>query len=206
MEKLVDSGLLAGVIDVTTTEIADEIGGGVLSRRPDAAGCDHPQPRALCRLLRRAGHGQLLGAWTRCRRSIGPEPACAQSERDADAHHGRGMPAHRPVPGRQAQPHAGAGAVPDPAGRRVVTRRAGQAVLGSGRRQGAVRRAGGRLPRRHRPQARASCRTTSTTRPSSTRWSRTSTRSPASGPPRRGFTVGPCPASPAKTSSTDCAA
>jgi uncharacterized protein (UPF0261 family) len=31
MEKLVDSGLLAGVIDVSTTEIADEIGGGVLS-------------------------------------------------------------------------------------------------------------------------------------------------------------------------------
>jgi uncharacterized protein (UPF0261 family) len=39
MEKLVDSGLLAGVIDVTTTEIADELGGGVLSAgpaRPDA--------------------------------------------------------------------------------------------------------------------------------------------------------------------------
>ena len=32
MEKLVESGLLAGVIDVTTTEIADEIVGGVLSR------------------------------------------------------------------------------------------------------------------------------------------------------------------------------
>jgi uncharacterized protein (UPF0261 family) len=31
MEKLVESGLLAGVIDVTTTEIADEVGGGVLS-------------------------------------------------------------------------------------------------------------------------------------------------------------------------------
>jgi uncharacterized protein (UPF0261 family)/ABC-type branched-subunit amino acid transport system ATPase component len=31
MEKLVDSGLLAGVIDVTTTEIADELVGGVLS-------------------------------------------------------------------------------------------------------------------------------------------------------------------------------
>jgi uncharacterized protein (UPF0261 family)/ABC-type branched-subunit amino acid transport system ATPase component len=31
MEKLADSGLLAGVIDVSTTEIADEIGGGVLS-------------------------------------------------------------------------------------------------------------------------------------------------------------------------------
>ncbi|VTU21060.1 LIV-I protein F [Variovorax sp. PBS-H4] len=34
MEKLVDSGLLAGVIDVTTTEIADEIAGGVLSAGP----------------------------------------------------------------------------------------------------------------------------------------------------------------------------
>ena len=31
MEKLVDSGLLTGVIDVSTTEVADEIGGGVLS-------------------------------------------------------------------------------------------------------------------------------------------------------------------------------
>lgn len=34
MEKLADSGLLAGVIDVTTTEIADEIVGGVLSAGP----------------------------------------------------------------------------------------------------------------------------------------------------------------------------
>jgi len=34
MEKLVDSGLIAAVIDVTTTEIADEIVGGVLSAGP----------------------------------------------------------------------------------------------------------------------------------------------------------------------------
>jgi uncharacterized protein (UPF0261 family) len=34
MEKLAASGLLAGVIDVSTTEIADEIGGGVLSAGP----------------------------------------------------------------------------------------------------------------------------------------------------------------------------
>jgi len=34
MEKLVESGLLAGVIDATTTEIADEVGGGVLSAGP----------------------------------------------------------------------------------------------------------------------------------------------------------------------------
>jgi uncharacterized protein (UPF0261 family) len=35
MEKLVDSGLVAGVIDVTTTEIADELVGGVLSAGPE---------------------------------------------------------------------------------------------------------------------------------------------------------------------------
>jgi len=35
MEKLADSGLLAGVIDVTTTEIADELVGGVLSAGPE---------------------------------------------------------------------------------------------------------------------------------------------------------------------------
>ncbi len=34
MEKLAESQLLAGVIDVSTTEIADEIGGGVLSAGP----------------------------------------------------------------------------------------------------------------------------------------------------------------------------
>jgi len=34
MEKLAASGLLEGVIDVSTTEIADEIGGGVLSAGP----------------------------------------------------------------------------------------------------------------------------------------------------------------------------
>jgi uncharacterized protein (UPF0261 family)/ABC-type branched-subunit amino acid transport system ATPase component len=34
MEKLVDSGLLVGAIDVTTTEIADEVCGGVLSAGP----------------------------------------------------------------------------------------------------------------------------------------------------------------------------
>jgi uncharacterized protein (UPF0261 family) len=34
MEKLVDSGLISGVLDVTTTEIADELVGGVLSAGP----------------------------------------------------------------------------------------------------------------------------------------------------------------------------
>jgi uncharacterized protein (UPF0261 family) len=35
MEKLVDSGLLSGVLDITTTEVCDEIVGGVLSAGPE---------------------------------------------------------------------------------------------------------------------------------------------------------------------------
>jgi uncharacterized protein (UPF0261 family) len=35
MESLVDEGLLAGVLDITTTELADELVGGVLSAGPD---------------------------------------------------------------------------------------------------------------------------------------------------------------------------
>ena len=38
MEKLVDSGLLEGVIDVTTTEVCDLLVGGVLSAGPDRLG------------------------------------------------------------------------------------------------------------------------------------------------------------------------
>lgn len=38
MEKLVDSGMIVGVLDMTTTEIADEIGGGIFSAGLDRIG------------------------------------------------------------------------------------------------------------------------------------------------------------------------
>ena len=38
MEKLADSGLLAGFVDVTTTEVCDHLFGGVLSAGPDRLG------------------------------------------------------------------------------------------------------------------------------------------------------------------------
>ena len=38
MEKLVDSGMLAAVLDMTTTEIADHLVGGVFSAGPDRLG------------------------------------------------------------------------------------------------------------------------------------------------------------------------
>ena len=38
MESLIESGLVAGVLDITTTEWADELVGGVLSAGPHAVG------------------------------------------------------------------------------------------------------------------------------------------------------------------------
>ena len=89
MEKLADSGLLAGVIDVSTTEIADEIGGGVLSAGPTRMDVFARQRAALRRLVRRARHGQLRRLGHGARALQGPQAAPPQPDRDADAHHGR---------------------------------------------------------------------------------------------------------------------
>jgi len=62
MEKLADSGLLAGAIDVSTTEIADEIAGGVLSAGPTRLDvfARHPLPYVgSCGALDMAN----FGAW-----------------------------------------------------------------------------------------------------------------------------------------------
>ena len=59
MEKLVDSGLIAGVIDVTTTEVCDLLMGGVFSAGEDRLGAIIRTRRALRRLLRRARHGEF---------------------------------------------------------------------------------------------------------------------------------------------------
>ncbi len=90
----------------------------------------------------------------------------------------------RPVHRRQAEPHGRPGALPDPGGRRLAHRRARQAVLGPGGGPGAVRRDRLRVPRDARTASSSGCRTTSTTRPSATRWWPPSTRSSAA--PARG--------------------
>ena len=70
MEKLADSGLLSGVIDITTTEVCDLLFGGVLPATEDRFGAIARTEAALCRLGRRARHGQFLGAARPFRRSI----------------------------------------------------------------------------------------------------------------------------------------
>ena len=68
MEKLVDSGLIGGVIDVTTTEICDLLFDGVLSAGPDRLGAI---ARTKCPMSARSA----LSTWSisehsrRCRRS-----------------------------------------------------------------------------------------------------------------------------------------
>ena len=92
MEKLADSGLLAGVIDVTTTEIADEIVGGVLSAGPTRLDvfARHALPYVgSCGALDMVN----FGAWdTVPERFRGAQALPPQPERDADAHHGRRVP------------------------------------------------------------------------------------------------------------------
>ena len=66
MEKLVDSGLLAGVIDVTTTEIADEIVGGVLSAGPARMDAMIRNRHPLRRLVSARSTWSTSGRWTPC--------------------------------------------------------------------------------------------------------------------------------------------
>ena len=121
MEKLVDSGLLAGVIDVTTTEVADELVGGVLSAGPTRLDASRAS-RALRRLLRRARHGEFRRLGHGAGALQGPAPLRPQPARDADAHHGRGDAGDRRLPRRQAQRDDRAGALPAARGRRLVDR------------------------------------------------------------------------------------
>ncbi len=62
MEALAKGGFLAGVLDVTTTELADELVGGVLSAGPERLEAAGAAGAAAGRLARRARHGQLRPA------------------------------------------------------------------------------------------------------------------------------------------------
>ena len=70
MEKLVDSGQLAGVIDLTTTEVCDLLMGGVFPATEDRFGAIDPQPRCLCRFGRSAGYGEFRRARDHSRNAI----------------------------------------------------------------------------------------------------------------------------------------
>ena len=95
MEALVDGGFLAGVLDVTTTELADELVGGVLSAGPDRLDGGRGGRAAAGRVARRARHGQLRPARDGAAAVRGPQPLRPQPDGDADAHDARGVPRAR---------------------------------------------------------------------------------------------------------------
>ena len=102
---------------------------------------DHPRAHSLCRLGRRARHGQLRPARHRAGALSGPPAPSAQSASDADAHHAGRERADGPLDRRAAEPDGCAGALPAARGRRVGARQAGRRLLRPGGGCGAVPRA-----------------------------------------------------------------
>ena len=86
MEKLADSGLLAGVIDITTTEVCDLLFGGVLPATADRLGAI---ARTRLPYVGSVGALDMVNFWAPRDRAgtISRPPALpAQSQRHADAH------------------------------------------------------------------------------------------------------------------------
>ena len=90
MEGLIRDGLIAGVLDITTTELADELAGGVLTAGPDRLTAAALKRRAAGDLGRGARHGQLRPAGDGAREVQGPALLPAQPDRHADADDARG--------------------------------------------------------------------------------------------------------------------
>ena len=72
MESLIETGLVAGVLDITTTEWADELVGGVLGAGPESPGSRRQERDSRRGHARLPGHGQLPGARIRSREVQGP--------------------------------------------------------------------------------------------------------------------------------------
>ena len=85
-EKLAQSGLFAGVLDITTTEIADLLCGGILSAGEDRLGAFSAP---ACPMSARSARStwSISDLWTRCRNAIAAATSSPQSAGDADAHH-----------------------------------------------------------------------------------------------------------------------
>ena len=86
MESLIGEGLIAGVLDITTTELADEHVGGFLSAGPDRLTAAGKAGDPAGRVDRCARHGKLLRPRIGAREIQGPSLLQTQRERHADAH------------------------------------------------------------------------------------------------------------------------
>ncbi len=136
MEKLVDGGQLAGRDRHHDDGGLRPADGRRVSGDRGSLRRDHPRAHPLCRLGRRARHGQLRPARDGAGALSGPPLPPAQSASDADAHHAGRERAHGPLDRRAAEPDGCAGALPVARGRRVGNRQGRRTLLrpGGGRR------------------------------------------------------------------------
>ena len=85
MEDLVKGGFIVGVLDVTTTELADELVGGVLSAGPDRLEAAGDLRCAAGGCTGRVGYGQLRASRHSARAVQGSDILSAQPNSDPDA-------------------------------------------------------------------------------------------------------------------------
>ena len=153
MEKLVDSGMVLGCIDSTTTEVCDHLMGGVFSAGEDRLGAFARTGLPYvgsCGALDMVNFGERETVPAQFQR---PDLPHSQSQCHADAHDAGREPGHGRVDRDQAQCLPGAGALPDPGEGGLAHRRAGDAVPRPGCRRGPLRgaRSDGRADPRKAP-------------------------------------------------------
>ena len=103
MEKLVGSGMIRGVLDITTTEVADEVVGGVFSCWTRSLRRDHRTPTAARAERWSDGHGELRRYRNSARSIQAPESSRAQRSGHSDADLGGRKPTLCEMDGRKAQ-------------------------------------------------------------------------------------------------------
>ena len=138
MEKLADSGLLAGVIDITTTEVCDLLFGGVLPATEDRLGAI---ARTGLPYVGSLGALDMINFWappTVPEKYRGRLLLQAQPQRHADADLACRMRCDRPLDRREAQSLRRTRALADPGKRRVGAGRRGRRLLRSRCRRRAV--------------------------------------------------------------------
>ena len=77
MEKLVEAGLITGVLDVTTTEVADLVVGGILACSQTRFDAILEVEDSLCALVRRSRHGEFRRDPDRSRSVSRQEAPCS---------------------------------------------------------------------------------------------------------------------------------
>ncbi len=158
MESLADSGLLSAFLDLTTTEVADMLVGGVFPADRDRFGAAI-RTRLPCVLSVGAmdmvnfGPRDSVPEKFRNRRFVvhNPNVTLMRTTRDENRAIGEWM-------GERHQPDAGARSPAVAGGRRLGARRARPAVPRPRSRRGAVRGAGDDRARRRRSAASSACR------------------------------------------------